>query len=209
MEVRLSSDLVFHVGDWVIVGSNNHQTFCFNGEIGEIVDLSPRSLTLRIEDVESERLLENARDDWSQLQLAYAITSHRVQGSEWDNVVVVLSQSHFLMLQRNLLYTALTRSAAGRHHCQRRPEEQADRTYLHERARSDGGERSHRTSLQRTGRAPVASTRRSVASVPDGVASNFSEVDLRPKPHRIQQRLQSRIICTGVMRAIHSNLSYV
>ena len=44
------------------------------------------------------------------MQLAYAITSHRAQGSEWPSVVVVLSQSHFLMLQRNLLYTALTRA---------------------------------------------------------------------------------------------------
>jgi exodeoxyribonuclease V alpha subunit len=42
--------------------------------------------------------------------LAYAITSHRAQGSEWPNVVVVVSQSHYLMLQRNLLYTALTRA---------------------------------------------------------------------------------------------------
>src|SRR5215470_10174876 len=38
------------------------------------------------------------------------ITSHRAQGSEWDNVVVVVSQSHYMMLQSNLLYTALTRA---------------------------------------------------------------------------------------------------
>jgi exodeoxyribonuclease V alpha subunit len=74
------------------------------------VDIGPRRLTLKMDDVDGERLVEYDRDDWSQLQLAYAITSHRAQGSEWPNVVVVVSQSHYLMLQRNLLYTALTRA---------------------------------------------------------------------------------------------------
>jgi exodeoxyribonuclease V alpha subunit len=92
------------------VGRNNYQTLCFNGETGEIVDLSPEWLTLRMEDAQGERLVEYEREDWPQLQLAYAITSHRAQGSEWDNVVVVVSQSHYMMLQRNLLYTALTRA---------------------------------------------------------------------------------------------------
>ena len=85
-------------------------TLCFNGETGEIVDIGPTSLTLRMEDAQGERLVDYGREDWPQLQLAYAITSHRAQGSEWDNVVVVVSQSHYMMLQRNLLYTALTRA---------------------------------------------------------------------------------------------------
>jgi exodeoxyribonuclease V alpha subunit len=101
---------VFRVGDKVIVGKNNYQTLCFNGETGEIVDLSPQRMTLHMEDAQGERLVDYERDDWSQLQLAYAITSHRAQGSEWANVVVVVSQSHYMMLQRNLLYTALTRA---------------------------------------------------------------------------------------------------
>ena len=63
-----------------------------------------------MDDAQGERLVDYERDDWSQLQLAYAITTHRAQGSEWDNVVVVVSQSHYMMLQRNLLYTALTRA---------------------------------------------------------------------------------------------------
>ena len=112
-EARLSSNLVFRVGDRLIVGKNNYQTLCFNGEIGEIVELDSHTLTLRMDDVDGERLVEYARDDWSQLQLAYAITSHRAQGSEWPSVVVMLSQSHYMMLQRNLLYTALTRAGGG------------------------------------------------------------------------------------------------
>ena len=108
--MRVSSDVVFRLGDKLIVGKNNYQTLCFNGETGEIVDIDARSLTLRMEDAQGERLVEYGREEWSQLQLAYAITSHRAQGSEWDNVVVVVSQSHYMMLQRNLLYTALTRA---------------------------------------------------------------------------------------------------
>ena len=109
-EVRLSTDTIFRLGDRVIVGKNNYQTLCFNGETGQIVDIGARQLTLRMDDVGVERLVEYDRDDWSQLQLAYAITSHRAQGSEWPCVVIVVSQSHYLMLQRNLLYTALTRA---------------------------------------------------------------------------------------------------
>ena len=108
-EVRVG-EAVFRLGDRLIVGKNNYQTLCFNGETGEIVDIGPELLTLRMDDAQGERLVDYERDDWWQLQLAYAITSHRAQGSEWDNVVVVVSQSHFMMLQRNLLYTALTRA---------------------------------------------------------------------------------------------------
>src|SRR6266540_372016 len=109
-EVQVNTDVTFRLGDKLIVGRNNYQTLCFNGETGEIVDISPERLTLRMEDAQGERLVEYDREDWPQLQLAYAITSHRAQGSEWDNVVVVVSQSHYMMLQRNLLYTALTRA---------------------------------------------------------------------------------------------------
>jgi exodeoxyribonuclease V alpha subunit len=74
------------------------------------VAIGPEWLTLRMDDAQGERLVAYGREDWSQLQLAYAMTSHRAQGSEWDTVVVVVSHSHYLMLQRNLLYTALTRA---------------------------------------------------------------------------------------------------
>src|SRR5207244_12981745 len=96
-------------GGKVIVGKNNSVTCCFNGETGEIVDIGPAALTLRMEDAQGERLVDYEREDWPQLQLAYAITSHRAQGSEWDNVIVVVSQSHFtMMLQRNVPCTPLT-----------------------------------------------------------------------------------------------------
>jgi exodeoxyribonuclease V alpha subunit len=109
-EVQLANEVVFRLGDKLIVGKNNYQTLCFNGETGEIVEIGPERLTLRMDDTDDERLVTYERDDWWQLQLAYAITTHRAQGSEWDNVVVVVSQSHYMMLQRNLVYTALTRA---------------------------------------------------------------------------------------------------
>jgi ATP-dependent exoDNAse (exonuclease V) alpha subunit len=106
----VSAEVTFRLGDKLIVRRNNYQTLCFNGETGEIVDISSVWLTLRTEDAYGERLVDYEREDWPQLQLAYAITSHHAQGSEWDNAVVVVSQSHYMMLQRNLLYTALTRA---------------------------------------------------------------------------------------------------
>jgi exodeoxyribonuclease V alpha subunit len=109
-EVAVTPDLVFRLGDRLIVGKNNYRTLCFNGETGEIVDIGPEQLELRLEDAQGERRVVYEREDWWQLQLAYAITNHRAQGSEWPNVVVVVSQSHYLMLQRNLVYTALTRA---------------------------------------------------------------------------------------------------
>ena len=81
-EVQASTEVTFRLGDKLIVGRNNYQTLCFNGETGEIVDLSPELLTLRMEDAQGERLVEYDREDWPQLQLAYAITSHRAQGLE-------------------------------------------------------------------------------------------------------------------------------
>ncbi len=109
-EVEVRHELVFRLGDRLIVGKNNYRTMCFNGESGEIVDLGPERLELRMDDGQDDRRVVYERDDWWQLQLAYAITNHRAQGSEWPNVVVVVSQSHYLMLQRNLVYTALTRA---------------------------------------------------------------------------------------------------
>ena len=81
-EVALNQDQVFGLGDKLI----------FNGETGEIVDLGPEHMTLRMEDAQGERIVDYDREDWLQLQV-YAITSHRAQGSEWANVVVVVSQS--------------------------------------------------------------------------------------------------------------------
>jgi exodeoxyribonuclease V alpha subunit len=79
-EVQVSTDVTFRLGDKLIVGRNNYRTLCFNGETGEIIDIGPIRLTLRMEDAQGERLVDYEREDWPQLQLAYAITSHRAPG---------------------------------------------------------------------------------------------------------------------------------
>src|SRR6266849_6628520 len=53
-EVQMSSEVVFRLGDRLLVGKNNYVTFCFNGETGEIVEIGPTSLTLRMEDAQGE-----------------------------------------------------------------------------------------------------------------------------------------------------------
>jgi hypothetical protein len=78
-------------------------------ETGEIVDPEPERLEPHVDGLDERRVVYEREDRWH-LQLTYAITNQRAQGSEWPNAVVVVSQSHYLKLQRNLVYTALTRA---------------------------------------------------------------------------------------------------
>lgn len=87
---------------------NNYEKEVFNGDIGRVVDIEheEQKLTVKYED----RVVEY---DWSQLDelvLAYAISIHKSQGSEYPAVVIPILSQHYIMLQRNLLYTAITRA---------------------------------------------------------------------------------------------------
>lgn len=97
----------FCVGDKVIQLKNNYNTNIFNGDLGVIqdVDLEEETLGIRFDD--EDHLLE--RSDCLDLKLAYAISIHKSQGSEFPIVVIPLFTQHFVMLKRNLLYTAITR----------------------------------------------------------------------------------------------------
>ena len=79
-----------------------------NGDIGTIenVDMEDRSLKVRFED----RLVEYEDLELDELTLAYATTIHKSQGSEYPVVVISLLMTHFVMLQRNLVYTGITRA---------------------------------------------------------------------------------------------------
>ena len=94
-------------GDKVIQTVNDYDKDVFNGDIGVIaaIDTADRAMTVRFDD----RAVEYAFDELDELALAYAITIHKAQGSEYPAVVVPLSTQHFTMLDRNLLYTAVTR----------------------------------------------------------------------------------------------------
>jgi exodeoxyribonuclease V alpha subunit len=97
----------FRVGDKVIQTQNNYQREVFNGDIGRVVKLDESEDVLTVE--MDGRMIEYDFSDLDELQLAYAITIHKSQGSEYPAVVIPLHTQHFVMLQRNLLYTGITR----------------------------------------------------------------------------------------------------
>jgi exodeoxyribonuclease V alpha subunit len=93
-------------GDRVIQNRNNYDRDVFNGDIGSVLAVgADGAVTVRFE----EREVTFDMDEADDLSLAHAITIHKSQGSEFPAVVVVLSTQHWVMLRRNLLYTAVTR----------------------------------------------------------------------------------------------------
>jgi len=97
---------IWRVGDRVMVTRNNYARGVFNGEIGIIREVGSESLIIDFPTERIEFLPEDIRD----LDLAYAMTIHKSQGSEFDAVVIICHKSHYMMLFRNLFYTALTRA---------------------------------------------------------------------------------------------------
>ena len=97
----------FRVGDKVIQTQNNYQREVFNGDIGRVAKIDETEETLWV-DMDG-RIVEYEFAELDELQLAYAITIHKSQGSEYPAVVIPLHTQHFVMLQRNLLYTGITR----------------------------------------------------------------------------------------------------
>ncbi|WP_442875135.1 SF1B family DNA helicase RecD2 [Actinoplanes sp. NBC_00393] len=103
---------VFRVGDKVTQIRNNYDkgvAGVFNGTVGVVTGLSPEEQTLSVRTDEDE-LIDYEFDELDELVHAYAITIHRSQGSEYPAVVIPLTTSAWMMLQRNLLYTAITRA---------------------------------------------------------------------------------------------------
>jgi exodeoxyribonuclease V alpha subunit len=97
----------FRSGDKVIQLRNNYDKNLFNGDIGSITAVDPEAGLIEA-DFDGERH-SFTRGETGDLGLAYAISIHKSQGSEYPIVIVPLLKAHFMMLQRNLLYTAITR----------------------------------------------------------------------------------------------------
>lgn len=97
----------FRVGDKVMQLRNNYELDVYNGDVGVITvsDEDARELQVRFDD----REVLYDFDHLDELRLAYAATIHKSQGSEYPAVVISLLPQHFMMLQRNVLYTAITR----------------------------------------------------------------------------------------------------
>ncbi|MGJ3243386.1 MAG: SF1B family DNA helicase RecD2 [Opitutales bacterium] len=98
---------VFRIGDKVIQTRNNYDKGLFNGDMGQVVGVSPDGSQLTLSFEGDQKVFE--RGELGDLQLAYTLSVHKSQGSEYPVVVIVLLRQHYMMLQRNLLYTALTR----------------------------------------------------------------------------------------------------
>jgi exodeoxyribonuclease V alpha subunit len=101
---------IFRVGDRVIHRRNNYDLGVFNGDIGIIQNIDSEELTCVVSFFPDKRLVEYKRDDITELDLSYAITIHKSQGSEFGAVIIPTLTQHFKMLFRNLIYTGLTRA---------------------------------------------------------------------------------------------------
>lgn len=97
--------------DRVIHTVNNYELGVFNGEVGEVVSVGKKTLEVQYPDRQYPVLYTRA--DANALKLAYALTIHKSQGSEWAWVIVVVHSTHTFMLRRQLLYTAITRAKEG------------------------------------------------------------------------------------------------
>ena len=100
--------LLFREGDKVIQTRNNYDKDVFNGDLGIISKVDTLNGILEIDF--DNRLVKYERMEVTDLQPAYAITVHKSQGSEYPVVIFPLLKQHFMMLQRNLVYTGLTRA---------------------------------------------------------------------------------------------------
>ena len=97
----------YRPGDKLIQLRNNYGKNLFNGDIGTIVSVDLTKGTLIADFDGSKHVFE--RGEFGDVALAYAISIHKSQGSEYPVVIVPLLKAHFMMLQRNLIYTAITR----------------------------------------------------------------------------------------------------
>ena len=108
-ELRLK-ERTFRDGDRVIQTKNNYDLEVFNGDIGRVIEISggeKMEMTVKFSD---SREVIYAKSDIFELDLAYAISIHKSQGSEFDCVILPLMKAHYRMLYKQLIYTGLTRA---------------------------------------------------------------------------------------------------
>jgi exodeoxyribonuclease V alpha subunit len=107
-EVLTRGGRTYKTGDKVMQIQNDYEREVFNGDIGRIkaIDLENQLVLVDFD----ERTVQYDFSDLDELVLAYAVSIHKSQGSEYPAVVMPFHTSHYIMLQRNLLYTGLTRA---------------------------------------------------------------------------------------------------
>jgi exodeoxyribonuclease V alpha subunit len=107
-----TGNAIFRVGDKVMQLKNDYHKLVFNGDIGRIRQIDPedRRMVVGFPELEGERIVAYETEELDQLVLSYAISVHKSQGNEYPVVIMPVTTQHFMMLQRNLLYTAVTRA---------------------------------------------------------------------------------------------------
>jgi exodeoxyribonuclease V alpha subunit len=101
---------VFRKGDRVIHRKNNYELNVFNGDIGVITAMDAADLTLSVAFSADAPPVLYRQADILELDLAYAVTIHKSQGSEFEAVIIPVMTQHFMMMFRNLIYTGITRA---------------------------------------------------------------------------------------------------
>lgn len=109
-EFLIREDKLFKVGDKVLQLKNDNDLDIMNGDIGEVIDILKEDgyeyLMIRFEN----RIIKYPSSNFDSLSLAYAISIHKSQGSEFENVIMPILPSYFVMLKKRLIYTAITRA---------------------------------------------------------------------------------------------------
>ena len=103
--IKINQELSFFKGDKVMETQNNYEKMVMNGDTGTLLRIENENVVIRFDNTEVEYELEEMKS----IQLAYAITIHKSQGSEYPAVIIPISFDHSHMLGRNLIYTAITR----------------------------------------------------------------------------------------------------
>jgi exodeoxyribonuclease V alpha subunit len=98
---------IYAPGDKVIQQVNNYDKEVFNGDIGTVVSIDVEESLLQIKF--DDRIVDYEFNELDEILLAYAISIHKAQGSEYPAVVIPLAMQHYMLLERNLLYTGVTR----------------------------------------------------------------------------------------------------
>ena len=98
----------YRLNDKIMVSKNNYEKEVFNGEMGKIIDIEDSKLTIEL--LHNKKWVDYHEGELDEIGLGYACTVHKSQGSEFPYVLMVMMKSHSIMLQRNLLYTGMTRA---------------------------------------------------------------------------------------------------
>jgi len=98
----------YRLNDKIMILENNYEKEVFNGETGKIIEIEDDKLTIKLS--HTNKWVDYHKDELDEIGLGYACTVHKSQGSEFPYVLMVMLNSHSVMLQRNLLYTGITRA---------------------------------------------------------------------------------------------------